>query len=417
MINYQIILCYKLIFNIENYFYNFGFYASLCIILLIIILLFSYCFVGKKSIKLEYLKNGPNLKEIKKQELEFDINKKKLDIEGNKDSKINERNILRKKSKKAKSHIINKKNILKEFSNPLKKKTREKIKSITIRKRKTNTMIVKNNIKLNIAVYKESKSKMIDKKDDNNNNKGKKTYYLKTNSLYENNSIIKINTNFNDLTYEKAIEKDKRNILRIFISLFNIKLEIIQIIFYPRKFSHKSLTFSLYLFDLLLDLTINSLLFSDDVISQKYYNNGELKFFTANMLSITSNIISNFILYLTGKLINYYDILETITHEVKSKKNFYKIFFKLSFFIELKIIIFYLVLFLLGLFCTYYLFIFCCIYKKIQKNLFINYILGSLWSLGFTIAICLIITLLRKIAIKKRIKRLYIISKFIDDKF
>ena len=32
MINYQIILCYKLIFNIENYFYNFGFYVSLCII-------------------------------------------------------------------------------------------------------------------------------------------------------------------------------------------------------------------------------------------------------------------------------------------------------------------------------------------------------------------------------------------------
>ena len=248
--------------------------------------------------------------------------------------------------------------------------------------------------------------------------KVKKTFYQITKSLYENNSMIKRNNfNYNELIYEQAIKKDKRNIVQIFISLFNIKLEIIQIIFYPRKFSHKSLAFSLYLFDLLLDLTINSLLFSDDLISQKYYNNGELKLLTTNMLSIVSNIISKIILYLTGKLINYYDILETITHEVKNKKNFYQIFLKLSFFIELKIIIFFLVLFILGLFCTYYLFIFCSIYKKIQKNLFINYIIGSLWSLGFTIAICLIITLLRKIAIKKRIKRLYIISKFIDDKF
>ena len=110
---------------------------------------------------------------------------------------------------------------------------------------------------------------------------------------------------------------------------------------------------SLYLFDLLLDLTINSLLFSDDLISQKYYNNGGLKFFTSNMLSIVSNIISKIILYLTGKLINYYDILETITHEVKNSKHFYRVFLKISFFIELKIIIFYIVLFLLGFFCTY----------------------------------------------------------------
>ena len=53
----------------------------------------------------------------------------------------------------------------------------------------------------------------------------------------------------------------------------------------------------------------------------------------------------------------------------------------------------------------------------IQKNLFINYIIGSFWSLGFTIGICLIVTILRKIALKKKIKRLYLISKFFDDKF
>ena len=63
-------------------------------------------------------------------------------------------------------------------------------------------------------------------------------------------------------------------------------------------------------------------------------------------------------------------------------------------------------MFLISLFCIYYLFIFCAIYKRVQKNLFINYIIGSLWSLAFTIGICLIVTIIRKIAIEKKIKRL-----------
>ena len=225
------------------------------------------------------------------------------------------------------------------------------------------------------------------------------------------------NINYNNLTYGEALKKDKRNIIKIFISLFKMKLEFIQLLIYPRDFSHKSLTFSLYFFDLLLDLTINSLLFSDDVISQKYYNNGQLQLITSNILSISSNIICKFILFIIGKLINYYDILENIKIEIKNQKHFYYIFIKILHLIELFIIIFYFLLFLIGLLCIYYLFIFCALYKKIQKNLFINYIIGTLWSLAFTVGICLIVTIIRKIAIKQKIKRLYLISKFIDDKF
>ena len=137
----------------------------------------------------------------------------------------------------------------------------------------------------------------------------------------------------------------------------------------------------------------------------------------ANILSISSNIISFFILLYTEKLINYYLVLDEITKEIKDQNNYYKIYIKLKCCFRIKIFIFYIILFFIGIFCTYYLFIFCAIYKNIQKNLVINYIIGTLWSLGFTIFICLLVTITRKIAIKNRIKRLYIISKFIDDKF
>ena len=135
------------------------------------------------------------------------------------------------------------------------------------------------------------------------------------------------------------------------------------------------------------------------------------------MLSISSNIISYIILLLTEKLINYNLILEEINKQIKCTKDYYKIYIKLICCFKLKISIFYFIILLLGIFCTYYLFIFCAIFKQIQKNLFINYIIGSLWSLGFTVFICLFVTITRKIAIKYKIKRLYIISKYIDDKF
>ena len=211
------------------------------------------------------------------------------------------------------------------------------------------------------------------------------------------------------------MEKDRRNIFQIFISLFTLKLQSIQIIFYPKEFTHLSLTLSLYLFDILLDLTINSLLFSDDIISQKYYNNGELLLFTTNLLSISSNIISFFILYFLEKLINQYEVLDVVTKEVKNSDNYLKVFNKLTRCFDLKIKIFYFILTIIAFSCTYYLFIFFSIYKKIQKDLFVNYIVGSLWSLGFTVFICLFITITRKISINKKIKRMFIISKFIDD--
>ena len=246
---------------------------------------------------------------------------------------------------------------------------------------------------------------------------------IKSNILAQRQLSLEVKTfdkeviNYNELHYFEAVEKDKRNIFQIFLSLFYMKIKTIKILFFRDEYSYFSLTFSLYLFEILLDITINSLLFSDDVISQKYYNNGELLLITSNILSIMSNIISFIVLLFAEKLIDQNLIFEKINEEIKNKDNYYKIFLKISWFLKLKTIVFYFFLFFIGLFCTYYLFIFCSIYKSIQKNLAINYIIGTLWSFGFSIFICILVTITKKIAIKKRIKKLYLISKFIDDKF
>ena len=407
MINYNIFICNHLLFNIDNIITNVGFYIGFVILLLILILCLEYCFQGRKDIKIEYLKNEPNIKEIKKLEKEFNKRyNQKNNIEKHQELPLFEK----KHTQKTPKTVILKNN--NSNSDPSKKK---KIKKKE--KKKGNTIIIQNRI--NIKINKPKFIKRTKHKNNKNSKNSLESIFRNSNenlnrsNQFEENKIDiqktlseskkktnkdkneDNNINYNELTYNEALKKDKRNVAQIFISLFNIKLELIQITFYPKEFSHKSLTFSLYLFDLLLDLTINSLLFSDDIISQKYFNNGNLKFITSNILSISSNIINSFIMFWTEQLIDYYDILDMIKNEIKNKKHYYQIFIKILHFIELKIKFFYLILFLLGLFCTYYLFLFFTIYKKIQKTLFINYIIGSLWSLAFTVGICLIIKIIR----------------------
>ena len=174
---------------------------------------------------------------------------------------------------------------------------------------------------------------------------------------------------------------------------------------------------SCYFLDLLLDLALNALLFSDSLISQKYFNDGNLLFFTTISVSAISNILSNLIIYFCEVLINYQEVLETIIKEIKDKNDFYRLYMKYSKIFNIKFVIYYIYVYVLGIVSTIYLLVFCAIYPKTQSDLFINYFTGVAESMGFTFAVCLIVTVLRKISLSKNIMRIYLISKFIDEKF
>ena len=397
LINYKIVTCYEKFLVIDNYCYNFGFYIGVFIILSILIFSFFYLCLGKKSIRRQYLKKVPNMEEIKKIELNF--NKQNL----NSNSKSISETFNVSKSNSSKVSNPDKKNIVGKKKKKRKKKKIKKSKNFSLPKSSGNLHLFGSDKFYN-------SNNIIIKTNNNNNNKITKKKLSEISRKEE-------EIDYNELNYEEALEKDQRNIIQIFISLFTLKLQTIQIFFYPKEFTHLSLTLPLYLFDILLDLTINSLLFSDDIISQKYYNNGELLLFTTNLLSISSNVISFFILYLLEKLINQYEVLDIITKEVKDIYKFLILFINLRRCFDFKITIFFFILTILGILCTYYLFIFFAIYKEIQEDLFVNYIVGSLWSLGYTTFMCLFVTVTRKISIIKKIKRLFILSKFVDEKF
>ena len=179
------------------------------------------------------------------------------------------------------------------------------------------------------------------------------------------------------------------------INILKLKIDIISILFYPEDFSNYSIDLSIYTLDLLFNFFMNALLYTDDVVSKKYHNNGTLDYWTSIILSLISNIISSFGIWIIKKLTSYSDDLSIMIKEMHNKKLYLIGFKKLYSLIKLKILLFYCLSFFLSTCFTYYLTIFCLIYNKSQISLLVNYIIGELESLLKSVLMSIIICLLR----------------------
>ena len=221
----------------------------------------------------------------------------------------------------------------------------------------------------------------------------------------------------NNIPYRQALRIDKRSIFQIFISVLTNQIEFISLFLYRNPYSHYTLTISVYLFELLLDLTMNCFLYTDDVVSEKYHNDGNLSMFTSLSLSFVSNIASSIIVFVISKLTNYTEIVEAIINNVKDKKKYIENIVRLFKYIRLRLGFFYVLELVFILIMTYYLFIFCTVYHKSQVSIMVNYIVGACTSLAISAGLTIIITTLRAISIKYHYYQLFNISKYLYEHF
>ena len=91
------------------------------------------------------------------------------------------------------------------------------------------------------------------------------------------------------------------------------KIDLIAIFFLKSDYDLIIISIIEYFFSLNMDFFINALLFSDDVISQKYNSNGKLSTLTSLVLSVLSNILSFIITYIIKKLTYYSETIELLT--------------------------------------------------------------------------------------------------------
>ena len=162
---------------------------------------------------------------------------------------------------------------------------------------------------------------------------------------------------------------------------------------------------------------MNCLLYTDEVVSEKYHNDGNLSMLTSLSLSFISNIISSLVVFLISKLTNYVEIIEAIITNVKDKKKYIQNIVRLFKYIKLRLGLFYFLQLSFTLIMTYYLFIFCTVYHQSQGSIMVNYIIGACTSLAISAGLTLIISILRAISIKYHYIHLFNISKYLYEHF
>ena len=456
--NYKIISCYHLLFKLNNYINNIGFYLSIGTILFCFIQMIIFIIFGINNIKKNFLYGIPNKFKLKKRlENSLDnkpiIKKKKTKNKSNinfnfiyinqekgknppkKNINIFKGNNLN-KNKQNKKVEFKTQNSLKEEkpkkekkriktesfgTKKIKNKNKLKIKPLYTEKKNNKNLNIQTNIdcknifNLNTKMNKNSSISFIKNYPKFKSSKKIKTKQFLEVSFFGNDKSID-SKEINHVPYTQALRIDQRDCLTIFISILSNELELVSIFYYKNKFIHLSLTITIYLFESLLDITLNCFFYNDDYISEKY-ENGNLKFLTSITISAMSNIISNIISYYISSLINYGELLEMIIKNVVKKKIYFLNMAKFKKLLVIKLIFFYSFLYISYFSMFYYITIFCTVYSKTQKSFLINYFIGMAESILISLLLSIITSSLRYISLSYRIKILYNTSRYLFEKF
>lgn len=180
-----------------------------------------------------------------------------------------------------------------------------------------------------------------------------------------------------------AITLDNRSIIKMFYNILIQKIEFINLFCGKEKI--KIILVCEYILSFLFNFFFNAFLYSDEVVSNKYHNNGELDIFVTLVLSILSNIITSIVRY----YVNYSKGIEERAQLIQEVRIEYYYLKNISIFIKylkLKFICFFIGEVILVSGCFYYIVIFCIIYSRSKGSLMINYILSLVEGLIVFIA-------------------------------
>ena len=353
--------CVYTLFSKDGLSKNIGNYIMLVIVITFIILLILFYKVGYQLIF---------------EEIERIV--KSIKVKSHKSGDINNNVIIFTKADK-----INKKN--------------KKVKSKKKRKNKKSSTIS------NANSSKKSFS-LLDLKGENNININK----LKKEHI--NDYSILNDYELNSLSYEEAINYDKRTFIQYYISLLKTKHPLI-FSFFPIK-DYNSLIIKVSIFIILFTMIyiFNACFFNDSTIHQIYEDEGVYNF-AYFLPKIFGSFVISHILY---TLIKYLFLSERNIVEIKkvakNKDKVSKIKDRISF----KYIVFFIITLLLLIFFWYYLSSFCAVFKNSQIYLIKNTLITLSISFIYPFIINILPCAFRIISLGKNNKRrewLYMLSK------
>ena len=169
----------------------------------------------------------------------------------------------------------------------------------------------------------------------------------------------------NGLSYELALQYDKRTYWEYYISLLKTKHNIIFTFFFNNDYNSKIVKIDIFFVSFAIFYTVNALFFDDDTMHIIYENNGKLDLEYQLPKIIYSNLISmalNFILQLLA-LSN--DAISDFK-ENKEKKDIIERKLNLEMNLRIRFIFYVIISFIFLFFFWYYISMFGVIYKNTQ---------------------------------------------------
>ena len=354
----DILKCYKLVFSKEGMIKNIGNYIILPILILFIISGIYFFLKGYKQVC---------------DQIEQIVRVKKL-ING-----INSKNEIS-------DDIINKENLSEIIS------TSEK------NKKKHN-----NNNKLNIKLKTNSKSYL-------SNDILNKNISKENEKIEAQNIIIFKDFEINNISYNKALEMDKRTYCQFYLSLIKIN-HILVFTFSPNKdYNPYIIKICLFFFLFALQMYINALFFNDSTMHEIYIDKGVFNFsFILPQILYSIIICAIFNVLLKRLYLSQRNILD-IKYE-KNKDILNARVINVMNCLQIKFICFFFINTILLLFFWYYLSCFCIVYKNTQIYLFKVIIISYIFSLIYPFVIFLFPGIFRISSLNEPGKCIYIISK------
>ena len=217
------------------------------------------------------------------------------------------------------------------------------------------------------------------------------------------------------MDYEEAILYDKRSYMRIYWG-FLVDSQIILRTFCTNN--HLDLfviKLSFLIFNFQIRFFFNALFYTDEYISDAYHYDGVLDFFSGlpkSVYSFIATLITTNLLRMLSS--SKSELMKLIKEKRKYNEYIYLIKLKLNK-LSKKLIIYFMIVYILSLFFLYYITAFCAVYKNSQQYWYIGCVESFAIDFLFATFICLIPGLFRYISIINRIKCFYILAYLISN--
>ena len=297
-------------------------------------------------------------------------------------------------------------------------KTNSKIKNKKAKNNNSQIKIINNNKN----IYMNNTSDILNKNNNNIKNKNqRKTPLIKSKSNFDTEKsdfALKLEANkkgiqkekenkmsytdieMNLFSYEEATKNDFRTYCQYYVSLLKTKHILIFTFCGGNDYNSKIIKIYIFFFTFAINYTVSAMFYTDDTMHKIYIDDGSFDFTYQLPKMLYSLIISSLLKLILGSLGLYGQSLIEIKNS--KKKIFNKNIIKISMGITHKIILFFLITFLLLFFMWIYLGCFCFVYKNTQIHLLMEVTSSFSFSFITSLLIYLLPGIFRISALKER---------------